>query len=156
MVSCSPSSERSRLDARSQQPEMTRAIIECKWQKNVGDDQSTLTLKLLGRVILSPKQMVLVAPQNGPRFNKNFKKKFRILFQFWKIFPSISDNHFQAYDPELFSKALPCLSAIACALSPDYTLTNQDDTLYREYAAAADGSYNPEPVDITRFVLLYI
>ena len=28
---------------------------------------------------------------------------------------------FKAYDPELFSKALPCLSAIGCALSPDYS-----------------------------------
>ncbi len=67
--------------------------------------------------------------------------------------PKFALSHtLQAYDPELFSKALPCLSAIACALSPDYTLTNQDDTLYRQYAAAADGSYNPEPVDTARSV----
>ena len=38
-------------------------------------DESTLAMKLMGRVIQSPEQKVPVAPQNGPRSNKNFKKK---------------------------------------------------------------------------------
>ncbi len=34
------------------------------------------------------------------------------------IFDSLSKME---YDPELFGKALPCLTAIACALPPDYS-----------------------------------
>ena len=66
--------ERSRFDAQSQHPEMTRGNIACKQQKSIGDDQSTLTLKHMGKVIQSPKQMIPVAPQNGPRSNKTLKK----------------------------------------------------------------------------------
>ena len=54
---------------------MTLGIIACKQQKGAGDDRSTLTLKLMGRVIRSPKQRVPVAPQNGPRPTKLRKKK---------------------------------------------------------------------------------
>ena len=43
--------ERSGFDARSCQPGMTLGIIAHKQQKNIGDDWSTLTLKLMGRVI---------------------------------------------------------------------------------------------------------
>ena len=57
---------------------MTLWIIACKGQKSTGHDESTLTLKLMGGVITSPKQRVPVAPQNGPRSNKNLKKKFGI------------------------------------------------------------------------------
>ena len=49
-----------------------------KRQKSAGDDRSTLTLKLMGRVIRSPKQRAPVAPQNGPQSNKNLKEKKRI------------------------------------------------------------------------------
>ena len=59
----------------SQQPEMTLGIVAHKWQKSAGDDWSTLTLKPMDIVIQSPKQRVPVVPQNGPRSNKNLKKK---------------------------------------------------------------------------------
>lgn len=59
---------------------------------------------------------------------------------------------FQAYDPELFSKALPCLSAIGCALSPDYTLTGHDDSWFNRAMAESEGVYNPTPVDTSRLV----
>ena len=36
---------------------------------------------------------------------------------FSSIFDSLSKME---YDPELFGKALPCLTSIACALPPDY------------------------------------
>lgn len=58
----------------------------------------------------------------------------------------------QAYDPELFSKALPCLSAIGCALSPDYALTHQDDNLSKPSSYDTDGPYVPRPVDTNRSV----
>ncbi|KAL3874970.1 hypothetical protein ACJMK2_037916, partial [Sinanodonta woodiana] len=54
------------------------------------------------------------------------------------------------YDPELFSKALPCLSVIGCALSPDYSLTNHDDSWYHQTVADIEGAYNPRPVDTSR------
>ena len=37
---------------------------------------------------------------------------------FTSIFDALAKR---VYDPELFIKALPCLSAIGCALSPDYS-----------------------------------
>ena len=59
----------------------------------------------------------------------------------------------QAYDPELFSKALPCLSAIGCALSPDYSLTSHPEDM-RRYQAEANEIYTPDPVETGRWVLL--
>jgi len=58
----------------------------------------------------------------------------------------------QGYDPELFSKALPCLSAIGCALSPDYSISNQDDGYYDRCVAEASWTYDPAPVDISTYV----
>ena len=49
----------------------TQATKECR------NDESTLALKPMSRVIQSPKQRVPVAPQNGSWSNKNFVK--------WKI-----------------------------------------------------------------------
>jgi hypothetical protein len=59
----------------------------------------------------------------------------------------------QAYDPELFSKALPCLSAIGCALSPDYTLTSHDDSWFNRAIAESEGVYNPCPMDTSRWAV---
>ena len=46
-----PWGEQSGFDAQSWQPEMTMANIACKRQKSAGDDRSTLTLKLMSRVV---------------------------------------------------------------------------------------------------------
>ena len=47
---------------------------------------------------------------------------------FFSIFDSLSKME---YDPELFGKALPCLTAIACALPPDYAKSKHtEDDLY--------------------------
>ena len=53
---------------------MTLGNIACKQQKSTGDDLCPLTLKIMDRVIRSPKQRVPVAPQNGPWSNKTYKK----------------------------------------------------------------------------------
>ena len=50
-------------------------IIAHKRQKTAGDDGPTRTLKLKGRVIRSPQRAVPIAPQNGLRFKKKFKKR---------------------------------------------------------------------------------
>jgi hypothetical protein len=42
-----------------------------------------------------------------------------------KLFSAIFDSlGTKPYDPDLFSRALPCLTNIASALSPDYTLSS--------------------------------
>lgn len=57
----------------------------------------------------------------------------------------------QDYDPELFGKALPCLTAIGCALPPDYSLSkNLEDDLYGKHASDPDGPYDPQPIDTSR------
>ena len=61
----------------------------------------------------------------------------------------------QAYDPELFSKALPCLSGIGCALSPDYSLSHHDDSWLRQTSMDLDGTFNPRPVDTSRSVSVW-
>lgn len=60
------------------------------------------------------------------------------------------------YDPELFGKALPCLTAIGCALPPDYSLSkNYDDEWYTNKTAKTgpDGPYNPQPINTSSVVL---
>lgn len=52
----------------------------------------------------------------------------------------------QEYDPELFSKALPCLTAIACSLPPDYPLTEGHEEDWPQQNTAS-GPYVPEPVN---------
>ncbi len=67
---------------------------------------------------------------------------------FLSIFDSLSEME---YDPELFGKALPCLTAIACALPPDYAKSgHSDDYLYAKSVAqsGADvGPYTPNPIN---------
>ncbi|KAL4238125.1 Ryanodine receptor 2 [Mactra antiquata] len=75
------------------------------------------------------------------------EEKRMTMMLFSGIFDSLSQR---AYDPELFSKALPCLSAIGCALSPDYTLTSHDDNWFDRAIAEAEGTYIPNPVDTGR------
>lgn len=68
------------------------------------------------------------------------------------LFSGIFDSLAQrSYDPELFSRALPCLSAIGCAMSPDYSLTNQDDLDLVQ--GAGDAEYIPTPVNTKSITL---
>lgn len=65
------------------------------------------------------------------------------------------DDLFQDYEPELFGKALPCLSAIGCALPPDYSLSrNNDDEFYGSkinvQMEPSEGPYNPQPINTVK------
>lgn len=75
---------------------------------------------------------------------------------FSNIFDSLSKMD---YDPELFGKALPCLTAIGCALPPDYSLSkNYDDEWYGSKSASTqspDGPYNPQPINTSRLSIFY-
>jgi ryanodine receptor 2 len=81
------------------------------------------------------------------------KRLTMVLFS--NIFDSLSKMD---YDPELFGKALPCLTAIGCALPPDYSLSkNYDDEWYGSKSASAqspDGPYNPQPINTSRLTIL--
>ncbi|KAJ8665342.1 hypothetical protein QAD02_007004, partial [Eretmocerus hayati] len=80
------------------------------------------------------------------------KRLTMVLFS--NIFDSLSKMD---YDPELFGKALPCLTAIGCALPPDYSLSkNYDDEWYGSKSASTqspDGPYNPQPINTTSISL---
>ena len=66
---------------------------------------------------------------------------------FISIFDSLSKME---YDPELFSKALPCLTSIACALPPDYSKSKQpEDDIFAKVSTVGEeiGMYTPNPID---------
>ncbi|KAE9543520.1 hypothetical protein AGLY_002320 [Aphis glycines] len=82
------------------------------------------------------------------------EEKRLTMMLFSNIFDSLSKMD---YDPELFGKALPCLSAIGCALPPDYSLSkNYDDEWYgskQNIQGPSDGPYNPQPINTNSIVL---
>uniref|UniRef100_A0A8C4VEF0 Ryanodine receptor 3 n=1 Tax=Falco tinnunculus TaxID=100819 RepID=A0A8C4VEF0_FALTI len=69
---------------------------------------------------------------------------------FWGIFDSLSHKK---YDPELFRMALPCLSAIAGALPPDYLDTRSRSTLEKQTSVDPEGNFDPKPVSTANLVL---
>uniref|UniRef100_A0A0D9R3K2 Ryanodine receptor 3 n=1 Tax=Chlorocebus sabaeus TaxID=60711 RepID=A0A0D9R3K2_CHLSB len=69
---------------------------------------------------------------------------------FWGIFDSLSHKK---YDPDLFRMALPCLSAIAGALPPDYLDTRITATLEKQISVDADGNFDPKPINTVNFSL---
>ncbi|XP_014249566.1 ryanodine receptor isoform X2 [Cimex lectularius] len=83
---------------------------------------------------------------SGGSTNSSDEEKRLTMILFSNIFDSLSKMD---YDPELFGKALPCLSAIGCALPPDYSLSkNYDDELYgTKNMGPVDGPYNPQPIN---------
>ncbi|XP_017777975.1 PREDICTED: ryanodine receptor [Nicrophorus vespilloides] len=78
------------------------------------------------------------------------EEKRLTMMLFSNIFDSLSKMD---YDPELFGKALPCLTAIGCALPPDYSLSkNYDDEWYAN-KSGPDGPYNPLPINTSSVIL---
>ncbi|XP_012869761.1 PREDICTED: ryanodine receptor 3 [Dipodomys ordii] len=69
---------------------------------------------------------------------------------FWGIFDSLSRKK---YDPDLFLMALPCLSAIAGALPPDYLDTRITAVLEKQVSVDADGNFDPKPINTMNFSL---
>lgn len=62
----------------------------------------------------------------------------------------------QKYDPELFRMALPCLSAIAGALPPDYLDTRIRSTLEKQISVDPEGNFDPKPVNTAKWVMQFI
>ena len=74
------------------------------------------------------------------------EERRQTMLLFTNIFDSLSKME---YDPELFSQALPCLTAIACALPSDYCLTSSaDEDFYSYRQGTTDGPYIPEPINV--------
>lgn len=73
------------------------------------------------------------------------EEKRLTMMLFSNIFESLSKME---YDPDLFGKALPCLSAIGCALPPEYSLsTSLDENLLKNATSeGTDGPYQPCPI----------
>uniref|UniRef100_T1E1N4 Putative ryanodine receptor n=1 Tax=Cupiennius salei TaxID=6928 RepID=T1E1N4_CUPSA len=74
------------------------------------------------------------------------EEKRLTMILFTNIFDSLAKME---YDPELFNKSLPCLTAIACALPPDYSLTQSVDDEWYKQSGPTDGPYMPEPISTT-------
>ncbi|KAJ8264428.1 hypothetical protein GJAV_G00149040 [Gymnothorax javanicus] len=69
---------------------------------------------------------------------------------FWGIFDALS---LKRYDQELFKLALPCLSAVAGALPPDYMESNYVAMMEKQSSMDAEGNFNPQPVDTTNITV---
>ncbi|OCT64786.1 hypothetical protein XELAEV_18041025mg [Xenopus laevis] len=69
---------------------------------------------------------------------------------FWGIFDSISNKR---YDAELFRMSMPCLSAIAGALPPDYVDTRIKATPEKQMSVDAEGNFDPTPINTANLTL---
>ncbi|XP_047193492.1 ryanodine receptor 3 isoform X2 [Scophthalmus maximus] len=63
---------------------------------------------------------------------------------FWGVFDSLSQKK---YDAELFKMAMPCLSAIAGALPPDYVDASISTTVEKSVSVDAQGNFDPKPIN---------
>uniref|UniRef100_A0A7N6A8U4 Ryanodine receptor 2 n=1 Tax=Anabas testudineus TaxID=64144 RepID=A0A7N6A8U4_ANATE len=63
---------------------------------------------------------------------------------FWGIFDALSHKQ---YDQELFKLALPCLSAVAGALPPDYMESNYMAMMEKQSSMDSEGNFTPQPAD---------
>lgn len=52
----------------------------------------------------------------------------------------------QKYEQELFKMAMPCLSAIAGALPPDYVDCSLSAVLEKPVSVDAQGNFEPRPI----------
>ncbi|XP_076743293.1 ryanodine receptor 2 isoform X3 [Maylandia zebra] len=64
---------------------------------------------------------------------------------FWGIFDALSHK----YDQELFKLALPCLSAVAGALPPEYMESNYMAMMEKQSSMDSEGNFTPQPADTT-------
>nr|XP_055028682.1 ryanodine receptor 3 isoform X6 [Misgurnus anguillicaudatus] len=69
---------------------------------------------------------------------------------FWGIFDSLAQK---MYDQELFKMAMPCLSAIAGALPPDYIDPSLGTTLEKHESIDAQGNFDPKPINTANICL---
>lgn len=59
------------------------------------------------------------------------------------------------YDHELFKLALPCLSAVAGALPPDYMESNYMAMMEKQSSMDSEGNFIPRPADTAKYENTY-
>ena len=64
---------------------------------------------------------------------------------------SVSVSVIQRYDQELFKLALPCLSAVAGALPPDYMESNYMVMMEKQSSMDSEGNFTPQPADTSKW-----
>ncbi|KAF4101818.1 hypothetical protein G5714_016618 [Onychostoma macrolepis] len=69
---------------------------------------------------------------------------------FWGIFDSLSQKK---YEQDLFKMAMPCLSAIAGALPPDYVDSTLSTTLEKQVSVDTQGNFDPRPINTANICL---
>ncbi|KAJ8393523.1 hypothetical protein AAFF_G00059960 [Aldrovandia affinis] len=69
---------------------------------------------------------------------------------FWGIFDSLSQKKF---DSDLFKMAMPCLSAIAGALPPDYVDASIGTTEEKPDSLDGEGNFDPKPISTANISL---
>uniref|UniRef100_A0A671MJD1 Ryanodine receptor 3-like n=1 Tax=Sinocyclocheilus anshuiensis TaxID=1608454 RepID=A0A671MJD1_9TELE len=69
---------------------------------------------------------------------------------FWGLFDALSQKK---YDAELFKMAMPCLSAIAGAIPPDYVDSSPGSTLVKQASVDAQGNFDPQPISTANISL---
>ncbi|KAI4804077.1 hypothetical protein KUCAC02_025721, partial [Chaenocephalus aceratus] len=69
---------------------------------------------------------------------------------FWGVFDSLSQRN---YDAELFKMAMPCLSAIAGALPPDYVDASISTAVEKPVSVDAQGNFDPKPISTANIAL---
>ncbi|XP_056249309.1 ryanodine receptor 3-like isoform X2 [Seriola aureovittata] len=69
---------------------------------------------------------------------------------FWGVFDSLSQRK---YDAELFKMAMPCLSAIAGALPPDYVDASISTAVEKPVSVDAQGNFDPKPINTANIAL---
>ncbi|KAF6731613.1 Ryanodine receptor 3 [Oryzias melastigma] len=69
---------------------------------------------------------------------------------FWGVFDSLSQRK---YDQELFKMAMPCLSAIAGALPPDYVDVSISTAVEKPVSIDAQGNFDPKPINTANIAL---
>lgn len=70
--------------------------------------------------------------------------------KFYVYFVSFVSLTMQKYDPELFKMAMPCLSAIAGALPPDYVDASISTTVEKPVSVDAQGNFDPKPISTAK------
>jgi ryanodine receptor 2 len=57
----------------------------------------------------------------------------------------------------LFGKALPCLTAIGCALPPDYALTAslEEEWFGKTVMLETTGPYDPQPINTSMYAIIF-
>ncbi|XP_043075889.1 ryanodine receptor 3 isoform X1 [Puntigrus tetrazona] len=69
---------------------------------------------------------------------------------FWGLFDALSQKK---YDAELFKMAMPCLSAIAGAIPPDYVDSSPGSALVKQASVDAQGNFDPQPINTANISL---